>query len=282
MRSPQFQLHAEIEQDHWWFVARREILRGIVREVLPAQGDALVVDVGCGTGANIAALADDYRCLGIDTSDEAIALARRRFPRAEFLAGQAPDDLGPLAAEARLFLLTDVLEHVPDDFVLLSELLAAASPGALFLLTVPADMALWSPHDVSFGHYRRYTLPRLAQVWEGLPVGTRLLSYYNARLYGLVRLVRALNRRRHRASGAAGTDFAQPPGPMNWLLRRIFAGEQRRLVRQLQGRGARAYSRGVSLIALLERQEGEIDVRTKPADVPADFHNPAEAELCLA
>lgn len=281
MNSPQFQLHAQIEERHWWFVARREILGRIVREVLPASPNALVVDVGCGTGANLAALARDYRCLGIDTSAEAIELARRRFPRAEFVVGDAPADLGPLAAEARLFLLTDVLEHVPDDFLMLSELLAAASPGALFLLTVPADMALWSPHDVSFGHYRRYTLPRLARVWDGLRVRTRLLSYYNARLYRLVRLVRAINRRRDRASGAAGTDFAQPPRPLNWLLRRIFASEGRRLVRQLQGLGGRAYSRGVSLIALLEREEGEIQVRTRPSDVAADAHNPAEAELCL-
>lgn len=273
MHSAQFQLHADIEQDHWWFVARREILRRIVGEVLPPRPDAVVVDVGCGTGANIAALADDYRCVGIDTSDEAVEFARRRFPRVQFLVGQAPRDLGSLAAEARLFLLTDVLEHVPDDFAMLSELLAAASPGASFLVTVPADMALWSPHDVSFGHYRRYTLRRLAQVWHGLPVRTRLLSYYNARLYPLVRLVRALNRRRCRASGAAGTDFDQPPWPVNWLLRRIFAGEQRRLVRQLRGHGTRGYSRGVSLIALLERQPGEIALRARPREIPADLYS---------
>jgi SAM-dependent methyltransferase len=280
MHSAQFQLHAQIEQEHWWFVARREILRRIVQEVLPPRGEPLVVDVGCGTGANIAALVDGYRCVGIDTSAEAIELARQRFPRAEFLAGQAPGDLGPLAAEARLFLLTDVLEHVPDDFLMLSGLLAAASPQALFLITVPADMALWSPHDVSFGHYRRYTLPRLARVWEGLAVRTRLLSHYNARLYPLVRLIRALNRWRQRASGAAGTDFAQPARPLNWLLRRIFAGEQRRLVRQLRGRTRHAYARGVSLIALLERQRGAIELRERPEDVPADVHQAAPTELC--
>src|SRR2546426_691300 len=100
MHSAQFRLHAQIEQDHWWFTARREILRRIVGEVLPPAPGALIVDVGCGTGANIAALADDYDCVGIDTSAEGIALARRRFPRVEFLVGQAPDDLGSLAAEA--------------------------------------------------------------------------------------------------------------------------------------------------------------------------------------
>jgi SAM-dependent methyltransferase len=282
MHSPQFQLHAQIEQDHWWFVARRQILGRIVREVLPPDGTATVVDVGCGTGANIGALAGEYRGVGIDTSAEAVELARRRFPQVRFLVGRAPDDLGPLAAEARLFLLTDVLEHVRDDFAMLSELLTAASPGAFFLITVPADPALWSPHDVSFGHYRRYTRPRLARLWDGLPVRTRLLSYCNARLYPLVRWVRAMNRRRGQTSGAAGTDFARPPGPLNWLLRRIFAGEQRRLLRQLQDRTAPGYARGVSLIALVERQNGVIAPRAKPQDAEPDIHDPAEAELCLA
>ena len=44
---------------------------------------------------------------------------------------------------------------------MLSELLAAASPGCYFLLTVPADPSLWSEHDESFGHYRRYDRARL-------------------------------------------------------------------------------------------------------------------------
>src|SRR5256885_1111351 len=49
MHSAQFQLHAKIEQDHWWFVARRAILRRLVREVLPADRNAVIVDVARGT-----------------------------------------------------------------------------------------------------------------------------------------------------------------------------------------------------------------------------------------
>ena len=66
---------------------------------------------------------------------------------------------------------------------LFSELLAAARPGTYFLLTVPADQGLWSEHDKSFGHYRRYDLHRFEQIWQGLPVTPLLASYYNTRLY---------------------------------------------------------------------------------------------------
>jgi trans-aconitate methyltransferase len=147
MQPEQFELHAEIEQRHWWFVGRRRIMRRLIAEVLPPSPETTIIDVGCGTGANIAQLAEHYRCIGIDTSAEAIGRAAPRFPNVQFLQGRAPEGLGPLIHQARLVTLMDVLEHVSDDFAMLSELLAAVQPGTFFLLTVPADEALWSEHD---------------------------------------------------------------------------------------------------------------------------------------
>lgn len=276
MHSAQFQLHADIEQRHWWFVARRRIVCRLIRRVLPPSKGTMVVDVGCGTGANIAALAGDYRCLGIDSSAEAVQHARQRFPAVEFLVGQAPQDLGPRMADARLVLLMDVLEHVPDDFAVLSALLAAATPGTLFLVTVPADDALWSPHDEAFGHYRRYDQQRLEQTWADLPVRPRLVSYLNARTYPLVSAVRRWNRLRGRSAGQAGTDFWVPIAPLNWALERIFAGEGKRLERILSDPSARPYAAGSSLVALVEREEGPITPRGRPSHVPADWRRPPD------
>src|SRR5688500_17085095 len=87
MQSAQFKLHARIEERHWWFVGRRRILRAVVGEVLPPATGGVVVDVGCGTGANLAGFADDYDCVGIDTSEEAISLACQRFPKVRFICG---------------------------------------------------------------------------------------------------------------------------------------------------------------------------------------------------
>jgi SAM-dependent methyltransferase len=229
----------------------------------------VVIDVGCGTGANLADLAGPYRCVGIDTSEEAIRLARRRFPGVQYLVGHAPRDLGPWMSQARLVLLMDVLEHVSDDFALLSELFAASQPGTHFLLTVPADESLWSEHDESFGHFRRYDPSRFERVWAGLPAKTLLLSYFNSRLCPLVRLVRARNRWLGRATGRAGTDFWLPAAPINRLLAGIMAGEANRLARVLHGRG-RGYAAGTSLVAVLRREEGRVNIRPKPANLPPD------------
>jgi SAM-dependent methyltransferase len=51
---------------------------------------ALVVDVGCGAGRAVAELADQgVQVMGIDLSDQMIALARERWPHGEFRVGDA-------------------------------------------------------------------------------------------------------------------------------------------------------------------------------------------------
>lgn len=277
MHTEQFELHARIEESHWWFVARRAILRRVVNAVLPPGQDASIVDVGCGTGANIASLADQYDCTGIDTSHEAVRLAAERFRQVQFLCGQA-EKMPDIMHRVQLVLLCDVLEHVPDDFRLLSELLAVTAPGTYFLITVPADMSLWSAHDRSFGHYRRYDAARLGQLWQGLPVAERFVSPFNARLYPLVKGVRFWNRRRGKSLGAAGTDFVLPSSPVNAALRYCFAGEGRHLAALAQGRSHRAYRRGVSLMALLQRGEGRIEPRWRPDWLAGDLHDPADTQ----
>jgi SAM-dependent methyltransferase len=253
MGPEQFDVHALLEREHWWFTARRHIVEQVIHSLLPPGTGRGVVDVGCGTGANLGSLADRYTCTGIDPSAQAIAYAQHRYPDVNFVCGIAPHDLGEAAAAADLILLMDVLEHVAEDRQLLAGLVAVAKPGAHLLLTVPADMALWSAHDVSFGHYRRYDRLTLERVWTGLPVAVKMLSYFNARLYPVVKMVRVLSQWRGRAGGYAGTDLSRPPRLANRILHATFAGESKRLLACLEGQPGGAYRSGVSLIAVLEK-----------------------------
>jgi SAM-dependent methyltransferase len=249
-----FDLNAEIEQAHWWFSARRDIMRSVLDRVMPTDS-SLVIDVGCGTGANIASLADRYECVGIDPSGVAVVHAERRFPDVEFRVGVAPQGLDGLAEKADAFLLMDVLEHVEDDRGLLAEMVGALRPGGHIFITVPADMRLWSEHDDSHGHFRRYDPAMLREVWSGLPVTERLVSHFNSRLYPVVRAVRAVSRRRGHAGGEEGSDLSLPMRPVNAVLRWIFRGERRRILRAMDT-PRRGYRHGVSLVAVLRREAG--------------------------
>jgi SAM-dependent methyltransferase len=275
MHAEQLKLFADIEARHWWFTARREIVRRIVEQAAPPSTNRKIVDIGCGTGGNLAVFAAHYRCAGIDASPAAVQLARERFPNVSFTCGAVAEQLPAVAADADVLLLMDVIEHVADDFEFFSEVAARCRPGALLLVTVPADMSLWSPHDETVLHYRRYEPARLRQLWAGLPLRERFFSYFNSRLYPFIKTLRQRNRARGESSGAAGTDFNMPPAPVNALLRRVFAGESAALLRALASGQRMPYRRGVSLIALLEREPGVINPRRKPPDIPDDPFKPA-------
>lgn len=282
MDTAQFQLHAAIEERHWWFTARRTILQRLVGHLLDnnqlraadrTDEKPLLIDVGCGTGANLAAFAKSFRCLGVDTSPEAIKLAKQRYPQLDFMQGYAPDDLLDSLRNASVVTLNDVLEHVRDDFLLFSRIFAELSPGAMCVVTVPADPALWSAHDVSFGHYRRYLRERFEMIWQDLPVKAHLVSHFNARLYPIIRTVRTLNNWRGATGGVAGTDFKIPPAPVNHLLESCFHGESQRLLGALRGQRV-GYSCGASLIAILERLPGKVQARAKPLAAGRDIADP--------
>ncbi len=254
-----FSVHAELEPRHWWFRARRSIVRSLIERLVPPHTDLLVADAGCGTGGTLGALVDAYRCVGIDPSAEAIALAKQHFPGIDFRTGLAPEGLADVLPDVRLVTMLDVLEHVADDRGLLAAMVGALRPGSFLLLTVPADMRLWSPSDEVYGHHRRYDRDNFEAIWAGLPVRRRLLSYFNSRLYPVVRAARLANRLRGKTAGHAGTDLALPPAPANFALERIFGGEARTLGDVLDGRRLHGYDFGVSLIAVLEVTAPAVD-----------------------
>ena len=242
-----FAAFAQAEQTHWWFAARRKILRGIVDAVVaPRPGSSRVLDIGCGVGSTLTAFHPDYACVGYDLSADAIEFARRHHPEFELHVGTSSDAVAS-ARTVDVVLMNDVIEHVADDRAMLSEVIDAMRPGSVLVITVPADMRLWSPHDERMGHYRRYDEAMLARSVEGMPVRPVVVSHFMSRLYPIVRAVRTISRARGRAAGVSGIDLSYPPRPANALLREIFAGECRRLLGVLRG-DARPYRYGVSLL----------------------------------
>jgi SAM-dependent methyltransferase len=128
--------------------------------VLPAPEQvASVLEIGCATGELIAAMPvrAGGRRVGIDISEANIAAARARFPDVEFRCGDFRDSNG---SHFDVVVLSDVLEHVPDDAAFLRD---AAALADTVLLNLPLEdnwlnrRRRYGPDDVS-GHLRRYSL----------------------------------------------------------------------------------------------------------------------------
>src|SRR5436853_178338 len=82
MQQHTYAIMDEVEGSHWWFVGRRAILEsfleGIVRKVKPDTLDPEILDVGCGTGANLEMLSEFGPSKGVDVSDDALEFCKRK------------------------------------------------------------------------------------------------------------------------------------------------------------------------------------------------------------
>jgi len=93
-----------------------------------------------------------------------------------------------------LVLMMDVLEHVDDDLELLRNYVKLSKPGTIFLLTVPAFMFMWSPHDDYLGHYRRYKISTLERVIESAGLQISQGSYFFAGVFPISMISRLIGR----------------------------------------------------------------------------------------
>ncbi len=239
-----FRTFSEVEQHHWWFQARREIVLAVAEGLLPDR--TRVLDVGCGTGYVLERLQQRYEAFGLDVSPVALELCRDRGLGR--IARGGAEDLSSVAGSrfGGVFLL-DVLEHLNDDVEALVRLREVLIPGGVVIITVPAFMFLWSPHDEVNEHRRRYTRRELSGVLTRAGFEVERTTYFNASLFPLAAVVR-LGGRVLGTQGSGG--LRVPPRPLNTALRRIFAAEKRWLTR---AKGGCSFPFGVSLLAVGRR-----------------------------
>lgn len=223
---------AETQSAHWWFEARRTILRAQI-ETLHLPADAHILEVGSGTGANLALLSEFGQVVGLEMNAEAMALARAACPsvcnRVDLCRGRCPEDLPRLHERFDLVCLFDVLEHIEGDVAALAGLRPLLRPGGAILLTVPAYQWMWGPHDVHLHHYRRYDPQSVVRVCSSAGLAVARISFFNTLLFPLALVARAKDRLR----GAGDTGARVPRAAVNTLLCRLFALE-RHLLRWMQ------------------------------------------------
>ena len=210
MLTHTYEIMNRVEDTHWWFAGRRAILESFLRQIAeqtefrgqktrvgrPGSGDmsdetgdgpqetgpesqsllARILDVGCGTGANLEMLSRFGDAEGVDVSDEAIEYCRIKGLKVrKGIAEELPFE------DSAFDLVTalDVVEHLDDDISGLKELHRVTRSGGHALVFVPAFMWLWGVQDDISHHRIRYTRKQITERLEKAGFTVERATYAN-------------------------------------------------------------------------------------------------------
>ena len=216
-----YQQMAELDDRHWWYRARRKIIADLIRREAHLPKEARILEIGCGTGHNLAMLSGFGHVDGLELDDEARALSEKRFGRS-IMSSPLPELIGVPDRHYDLIGAFDVIEHIEDDAAALASIATKLKPAARFIMTVPAHQWMWTAHDVVNHHKRRYSKRRLKALVDGSPMKLEKIGYFNSLLFPLAVAERVASKLRGKESAVVNL----PPAPLNAALEKVFAAER--------------------------------------------------------
>jgi SAM-dependent methyltransferase len=231
----------EVEQWHWWYRVRRDLLdQQLARFGLDPER-ARILDVGCGTGGAALTLARHGRAVALDRSPQSFALAMDR-PYSHRVVASAAEPLPFADGSFDVVCALDILEHLDDDGACARELERVCKPGGHVVAYVPAYPILWGYNDDYSHHKRRYVKSELASLLSGARLDVVEAGYFNALLFVPTLAARLLQRAAPRLT--SGMEHSTRPSRVNGLLTAIFRAELPILKRHPLPFGTSAYCIG--------------------------------------
>jgi SAM-dependent methyltransferase len=203
MQQHTYAIMDRVEDTHWWFVGRRAILETFLKNLVGSSSRSLasvdteksvnapfrILDVGCGTGANLEMLSQFGAAEGVDVSDEALDFCRKKgLTVQKGLAETLPYADGTFDVTTAL----DVIEHLDDDVAGLKEMHRVTKSGGHSLIFVPAFMWLWGVQDDISHHRIRYTRKQIVERIEKAGFKVERATYANFTFFAPVLAGRAL------------------------------------------------------------------------------------------
>lgn len=221
MNSAEYAKLAKIEDAHWYYAGKRQIVRHWLRACGPPQPDHLLLDCGAGTGRFAKEIEAECRVMVLDDHEESLAFLRAGFKEEQILT--LSGDRVPLPDDSVNYLTAlDVLEHVPDDVAVVDGFHRLLKAGGVAVITVPAGMALWSDWDVVLHHHRRYSRNQLRILFPAERWHIEYVNYTNVLAYPMVWLLRKWRSWFPTGSGTERAEDRIPSRPLNFILQRSF------------------------------------------------------------
>jgi SAM-dependent methyltransferase len=218
---------APLEKRNFWFRSRNQLIVWALNKYFPRFDSFL--EIGCGTGYVLSGIEHAFPGLHLSGSEifsSGLNYTNKRVGSCDLYQMDARDI--PFEDEFDVIGAFDVLEHIAEDELVLSEMYRAVRPGGGILLTVPQHAFLWSRADEHACHVRRYSAGDL--------IGkVRQVGFSEVRVTSFVSLLlplMMLSRMRQRAPDTAYDPMAELKigGVANWMLWKLL-GLERALIR---------------------------------------------------
>lgn len=153
---------APVEAKNFWFRSRNQLIVWVLSRYFPSI--ETFFEIGCGTGYVLSGVGQafpDLRLFGSEIFSAGLNHTRGRVSRCDLFQMDARNI--PFEEEFDVIGAFDVLEHIAEDELVLSQVYRAIRPGGGIILTVPQHALLWSQSDVHACHVRRYSAKDLKQ-----------------------------------------------------------------------------------------------------------------------
>jgi len=155
----------------------------LFEEMSPFIGQR-VLEVGCGYGNLAVHLLSRELVVGIDVSEDSIAVFRQRFANYGHVRAYVYDITDPQVLELAQIgfdtaIALNVMEHIGAEEKALHHIRALLVPGGRFVAVVPALPGVYGTMDQAIGHHRRYTARMLRERLVRAGFSLLRLHYYN-------------------------------------------------------------------------------------------------------
>jgi SAM-dependent methyltransferase len=211
----------EVEDWHWWYRVRRQILDDKLAALALAPG-ARLLDLGCGTGGASLVLSKYGKAIGVDREYGSFAISRDRPYRHRVVASAGA--ALPFADDSfDVVCALDILEHLDDDGAAARELYRICKPEGTIVVFVPAYKILWGYNDEYSHHKRRYDETQLKTLLIESGFAISDSGYFNAVLFLPTLAARLVQRALPKLTN--GMEHSTKPSPLNDVLARVFALE---------------------------------------------------------